>query len=71
MSYLGVPQQRSILTDFGEELTAIITPVSICMALTVGLVKILNPTGASDARSVFIASAFYTEQAREKQHHVR
>ena len=58
----GAPQ-RSILDDFGEEITAIITPVSICMALTVMLVKVLNPTGSSDAHSVFIASAFYTEQA--------
>lgn len=55
-------EQRSILEDLGEEVTGIITPVSICMALTVLLVKMLNPTGASDARSVFIASAFYTEK---------
>ena len=54
--------QRSILDDLGEEVTSILTPVSICMALTVMLVKTLNPTGASDARSVFIASAFYSEK---------
>ncbi len=61
-------RQRSILEDLGEEITAIITPVSICMALTVMLVKTLNPTGASDVHSVFIASAFYTEQVRSRRY---
>ena len=32
------------------------------MTTQVALVKTLNPTGESDGRSVFIASAFYTEQ---------
>jgi len=36
--------------------------VSICIALTVVLIRILNPTGKSD-RSVFIATVFYSEQA--------
>jgi presenilin 1 len=54
--------QHSILDDLGEEVTGILTPVSVCMALTVMLVKTLNPTGASDARSVYIASAFYSEK---------
>lgn len=62
MSQQPAQRQRSILEDLGEEVTAIITPVSICMALTVMLVKTLNPTGASDVHSVLIASAFYTEQ---------
>lgn len=62
MSLRSRNAQRSILEDLGEEVTGILTPVSICMALTVMLVKTLNPTGESDARSVFIASAFYTEK---------
>ena len=37
-------------------------PVSICIALTVVLIRILNPNGKSD-RSVFIATVFYSEQA--------
>ena len=50
-------QQHSVLGDLGEEITGIVTPVSICMALTVLLVKALNPDGAdADASTVVIAS---------------
>ena len=31
----GAAPTRSIIDDLGEEVTAIVTPVSICMALTV------------------------------------
>jgi presenilin 1 len=55
---------NSILDDLGQELTGIISPVSICMALTVALVRILNPDGASDAGAVYFASAYYNEQVR-------
>lgn len=58
----GSRAPQSILVTTGEEVTAIITPVSICMALTVALVKILNPTGRSDGHAVSIASVYYTEQ---------
>ncbi|KAL4445803.1 hypothetical protein ABPG77_009002 [Micractinium sp. CCAP 211/92] len=54
---------RSVLDDLGEEVTGIVAPVSLCMALTVALVRILNPDGASDSNAVFLASAYYTEQA--------
>lgn len=54
---------RSVLDDLGEEVTGIVAPVSLCMALTVALVRILNPSGSSNSNAVFIASAFYTEQA--------
>lgn len=37
------PMRRSVLDDLGEEVTGIVSPVSICMALTVALVRILNP----------------------------
>lgn len=53
---------QSILVSTGEEVTAIVTPVSICMALTVALVKTLNPDGRSDGRAVSIASVYYSEQ---------
>ena len=56
---------RSVLDDLGEEVTGIVAPVSLCMALTVALVRILNPSGSSNSNSVFIASAYYNEQARE------
>ena len=55
---------NSILDDLGQEVTGIISPVSICMALTVALVRILNPDGASDAGAVYFASAYYNEQVR-------
>ena len=51
----------SILDVLGEEVTGIAAPVSICIALTVVLIRILNPNGKSD-RSVFIATVFYAEK---------
>ncbi len=54
---------KSILDTLGEEVTGIVAPVTICMVFTVALVRLLNPAGASDAGSVYIASAFYKEQA--------
>lgn len=62
MEARGSRAPRSILESLGEEVTAIVTPVSMCMALTVVLVKILNPTGASSQRAVSIASIYYSEQ---------
>ncbi|PSC76470.1 presenilin isoform B [Micractinium conductrix] len=53
---------RSVLDDLGEEVTGIVAPVSLCMALTVVLVRILNPDGDSDSSAVFLASAYYNEQ---------
>lgn len=41
-------------------------PVSICMAITVALVRILNPDGSSSSsNSVVIASLAYDEQVRQ------
>lgn len=54
--------RRSVLDDLGEEVTGIVSPVSICMALTVALVRILNPEGESNSGAVFLASAYYTEE---------
>ena len=53
---------RSILDDLGEEVTGIAAPVSICMVLTVALVRILNPTGSGDSGAVYLASVYYTEE---------
>ena len=36
-------QRRSVLADLGEEVTGIVAPVTLCMALTVALVRTLNP----------------------------
>ena len=54
--------EDSILAVLGEEVTGVVTPVSICMALTVFLVQMLNPTGRSDPRNVYIATVCYVEQ---------
>ena len=42
----------------------IVSPVSLCMALTVLLVRLLNPEGSSDTAAIFIASAYYSEKVR-------
>ena len=55
---------ESVLDKLGEEVTGIVSPVSLCMALTVGLVRLLNPTGDAAGSSVYIASAYYQEQVR-------
>ena len=58
-----MPVHRSVLEDLGEELTGIVAPVSLCMALTVALVRALNPDGLSGGNGVAIASTYYKEQA--------
>ncbi|KAI8475571.1 MAG: Presenilin-domain-containing protein [Monoraphidium minutum] len=52
----------SVLDDLGEEITGIAAPVSICMAIVVLLVKLLNPDGTSETGNVFIATLAYAEQ---------
>lgn len=61
----GQWQERSLLDDLGEEVTGIIAPVSLCMALTVLLVKLLNPEGESAANTVYIASIAYSEDSTD------
>lgn len=56
-------EQKSVLEDLGEEVTGIMAPVSICMAITVLLVRVLNPEGQSSSATVYIASLAYDEQA--------
>lgn len=55
--------ERSILDDLGEEVTGVIWPVAICMAVTVLLVKLLNPQGQSSGSTMILASAGYDESA--------
>lgn len=55
---------RSVLDDLGEEVTGIVAPVSICMAITVALVRLLNPEGKSDSSAVYLATSFYVEEVR-------
>ena len=62
-SFSGFDGGRSVLDDLGEEITGVAWPVSICMMVTVFLVRVLNPTGASSSSTVFIASAAYNENA--------
>lgn len=52
---------RSVLDDLGEEITGIAAPVSICMFVTVALVRLLNPEGASNPGAVYWASVYYSE----------
>jgi len=59
---------RSVLDDLGEEITGIMAPVSICMALVVVLVKVLNPDGQADTSTVAIATIAYHEKARPTMH---
>ena len=54
---------ESILDSLSSRLTGIITPVSITMALTVWLVRQLNPEGTSAGSAVAIANVYYHEQA--------
>ena len=56
----------SILDDLGQEVTGIVAPVSICMFLTVLLVRLLNPDGISNPSAVAIAQTFYKEQVRPR-----
>lgn len=60
-----VSKDISILNDLGAEITGIISPVSICMAVTVLLVLLLNPDGsAAPSSTVVIASIAYREKVR-------
>ena len=58
----------SVLDELGQEITGIIAPVSICMALTVLLVKALNPDGSDTSVSVYFAQAFYAEKVQSSLH---
>ncbi|GAX82889.1 hypothetical protein CEUSTIGMA_g10315.t1 [Chlamydomonas eustigma] len=61
MSSRSLENKPSVLDDLGIGITSIVWPVSICMAVTVFLVRVLNPTGQTSSSTVFIASAAYNE----------
>ena len=58
----------SVLDDLGKEVTGILAPVSLCMALTVALVKTINSSDDDNRNSVIIATAYYEEEARRQLH---
>ena len=53
----------SVLDDLGAEVTGIAFPVSVCMAITVALVRLLHGDG-EDQERVFIGEAIYGEKVR-------
>lgn len=53
------------MDNLGEGVTGVCFPVSVCMLLTVFLVKTLNPVGRSNADAVYIASIYYHEEASD------
>eukprot|EP01018_Ginkgo_biloba_P013809 Gb_33523 [translate_table: standard] len=56
----------SILDGLGEEITRIISPVSICMLLVVLLVSLLNDSSSSASSSITtIATLIYSEQSSD------
>jgi presenilin 1 len=46
---------HSVLDDLGQEITGIASPVSLCMAITIFLVRLLHTQSDDDVRSVVIA----------------
>jgi hypothetical protein len=53
---------HSVVDDLGAEVTGIAFPVSLCMALVVALVRLLNRDGEHKAGSIVIAEAVYNEK---------
>ena len=52
---------ESVLDSLASKITGIVSPVSICMALTVWLVRTLDPGGQSSSSAVAIANIYYHE----------
>lgn len=50
-----------MLDELGDGVTNIVSPVSICMVLTIAMVRLLNPEGKDGADTVAIASLYYKE----------
>ena len=51
-----------MLDSLAAKITGIVSPVTICMALTVWLVRTLDPGGASSSSAVAIANIYYHEE---------
>jgi hypothetical protein len=54
--------RKSVLDDLGQEVAGIAAPVSVCMFLTVLLVRILNPKG-DNQQDITVATIYYHEKA--------
>jgi hypothetical protein len=52
----------SVLDDLGAEITGIAFPVSVCMALTVALIRLVDSQGDGERPQVLIAEAVYNER---------
>ena len=61
---------ESIIDDLGREVTAILGPVTLCIAITVVLVRVLNPAGSTNPTAFGLATAFYSESVRWDRGHV-
>lgn len=57
-------EDHYIVNDLGAEVTNIAAPVSICMVLTIALVRLLNAAGDSSDNAVAFAEAIYSEKVR-------
>lgn len=55
-------EEHSILDDLGAEVTGIAFPVSLCMAITIALVRLLHRDDDDGGTTVAIAEAVYTER---------
>ena len=59
-------RERGVLDALGEELTSVLTPVSVCMMATVVLVMLLKPQEAENgADTVAIATLYYHEESSD------
>ena len=52
------------MEDLGDGVINIVSPVTICMVLTICMVRLLNPEGAEGNDTVAIASLYYKEQVK-------
>lgn len=58
-------EPQSVIDGLGDEITSIVTPVSICMFIVVCLVHGLTPHGSDSGASPFIATSFYHEKSTD------
>eukprot|EP00854_Cymbomonas_tetramitiformis_P001244 gene1244-1822_t len=63
---MSTSTKPSVLDNLGEEMTAILSPVSLCMAFCVFLVRLLTPDGVdSDEAAPSIGTVYYQEQEED------
>jgi hypothetical protein len=58
----SIVEKHSVLDDLGAEVTGIAFPVSICMVITIALVRVLHPDTQHRTSDIIIAEAFYNEK---------